>query len=207
MVTTADQSLSLVTSEIPHMVTTTVTEELLPVVTTESSEFNRSPSQLSVVAEESLPVVTDSVEPPTNTDPRLCVVTNVCSLSAEQTETGVETLPVVTARPLTLPDDTNILDSLSTPLVAASSPIREANTDMLGKFYEVLSPTGDEIFQFSHDDILSNKCNVMLRNLTNDEISEISSSLKEHDTPSSSAHDNSSVKSKSSSEEEWLPTK
>ena len=52
------------------------------------------------------------------------------------------------------------------------------HTDIKSRYYEVMNPEEDEIYSFSHQDIIASKCKVSLENLTSKDIDNIKDYLK-----------------------------
>ena len=52
------------------------------------------------------------------------------------------------------------------------------HTDVESRYYEVMNPEEDEIYSFSHQDIIARKCKVSLENLTSKDIDNIKEYLK-----------------------------
>ena len=65
--------------------------------------------------------------------------------------------------------------------VDSSSQAQETNTnntDVDSRYYEVMNPEGDEIYNFSHQDIVARKCKVSLEKLSSKDITDIKHYLK-----------------------------
>ena len=66
--------------------------------------------------------------------------------------------------------------------------------DDSSKYYDILTPDKDDIMSISHEDIVSNKCEVSLEKLSNNDLEEIKSTLRNQSDDSSSSPSSSDVK-------------
>ena len=72
------------------------------------------------------------------------------------------------------------------PTPPADTSKQHANVS-ISKYYDILTPEEDDILSISHDDIMSNKCEVSLEKLSNSDLDEIKATLRNQSEDSSSS--------------------